>query len=195
MQINHDHISFSPSVRSLGVVLDQTWSFKQQVCNICRLAYLELRRNSTIHRYLSVDATKTLICAFVLSRIDYCNSSCWNSKVPVRQTPKIQNNAARIVFKSPKRCHVSPLLRSLHWLPITKRIDYKLSSSCFSVSNGPGPEYLSELLSMCTPSLRLRSASDTRLFRIPSFKTKTNGQRSFSFQAATVCLKQSPSNC
>ena len=61
MQINQVDISFSPSVRSLGVVLDQTWSFKQQVCNICRVAYLELRRISTIRHYLSVDATKTLI--------------------------------------------------------------------------------------------------------------------------------------
>ena len=84
MQINQVDISFSPSVRSLGVVLVQTLSFKQQVCNICRLAYLELRRISTIHRYLSVDATKTLVCAFVLSRIDYCNSSCLNPKAPVR---------------------------------------------------------------------------------------------------------------
>ena len=92
---------------------------------------------------------------------------------------KIQNNAARIVFKSPKHCHVSPLLRSLHWLPITKRIDYKLSSLCFSFINGTGPEYLSELLTVYTLSRQLRSASDTGLFRIPSFKTKTNGQRSF----------------
>ena len=72
MQINHDHISFSPSVRSLGVVLDQTVSFKQQhVLNICRVAYLELRIISTIRHYLSVHATKTLVSAFVLSRIEY----------------------------------------------------------------------------------------------------------------------------
>ena len=97
---------------------------------------------------------------------------------------KIQNNAARIVFKSPKHCHVSPLLRSL--LPITRRIDCKLFSFCFSVTNGTGPENLSELLTIYTPSRQLRSASDTRLLRIPSFKTKTNVQRSFSFLAATV---------
>ena len=99
---------------------------------------------------------------------------------------KIQNNAAHIVFKSPKHCHVSPLLHSLQWLPITKRIDYKLSSLCFSVINGTCPEYLSELLTIYTPSRQLHFTSDTRLFRISSFKTKTNWQRSFSFQAATV---------
>ena len=36
--------------------------------------YLELRRISTTRHYLSVDASKTLICAFVLSRIDDCNA-------------------------------------------------------------------------------------------------------------------------
>ena len=72
-QINRVDISFSPSVRSFCVVLNQTLSFKQHVLNICRVAYLELRRISTICHYLSADATRTLICAFVLSRIDYCN--------------------------------------------------------------------------------------------------------------------------
>ena len=37
-----------------------------------------------------------------------------------------------------------------------------------------------------TPSRQLCSASDTGLLWIPSFKAKTNGQRYFSFQAATV---------
>ena len=73
MRINQVDISFSPSVRSLGVVLDQTLSFKQHVLSICRVACLELRRIGTIRQYLSVDATQTLIFAFVLSRIDYCN--------------------------------------------------------------------------------------------------------------------------
>ena len=65
-QISHVDIFFSPSVRTLGVVLDQTLSFKQHVSSICRISYLELRRISTIRHYLSDDATKTLISAFVL---------------------------------------------------------------------------------------------------------------------------------
>ena len=60
--------------RSPCVVLNQTPSFKQHVFSICRVAYLEFRIISTIRHYLSVDATKILIRAFVLSRIDYCNS-------------------------------------------------------------------------------------------------------------------------
>ena len=74
MRINQVDISFSPSVRSLGVVLDQTLSFKKHVSRISTVAYLELRRISTNSHYLFVDAVKTLTCAIFLSRVVYCNS-------------------------------------------------------------------------------------------------------------------------
>ena len=83
----------------------------------------------------------------------------------------------------------------LHCLPVTKRIHYKLSSLCFPVINDTGPEHLSELLTTYTPSLQLRSASDTRLFRIHSCQTKANGQRSFfhvtPLLSGTISLKLS----
>ena len=40
----------------------------------------------------------------------------------------IQNSLARTVFNSPKTCHITPLLASLHWLKIKERIEYKLLS-------------------------------------------------------------------
>ena len=46
----------------------------QPVSRTCQICYFELRRINFIRHYLSQDALKTLISAFVLSRIDYCNS-------------------------------------------------------------------------------------------------------------------------
>ena len=85
MQINRVNICFSPSVHSLGVILDQTLSFKQHVLSSCTVSYLELRRISTIRHYLSVDAAKTLICSLKTRLLWFF--SCWNPKVPARQTP------------------------------------------------------------------------------------------------------------
>ena len=65
---------FSPSVRNLGVTLDSTLSLHQHVLNVCRVAYLALRRINSIRNLFSVDAVKTLVCSLVLSRLDYCNS-------------------------------------------------------------------------------------------------------------------------
>ena len=144
-----------------------------------------MRRISSIRHYLSTDATKTLVCAFVLSKLDYCNSLL--AGLPQKSLDRlqhIQNNAARLVCKARKFDHVSPLLHSLHWLPISNRIDYKLSTLTFSSISGSGPAYLQDLIDIYTPSRHLRSSSDDRILRVPqSIKKKTYGKRSFSFQA------------
>ena len=74
MNINGTCIKFSPSVRNLGVTLNSTLSLHQHVMNVCRVAYLELRRINSFRNLRSVDAVKTLVYSLVLSRLDYCNS-------------------------------------------------------------------------------------------------------------------------
>ena len=187
VNIKNTRVSFSTSVRSLGVTLDQSLSLQQHVSNICRSAYLELRRISSVRHYLSADATKTLVCAFVLSRIDYCNSLLAGLPLYLlHKLQRIQNNAARLVLRCSKFEHVTPLLHSLHWLPISDRINYKLATLSFSVVSGTAPDYLSDLLHLYTPSRPLRSSSDTRILVPATVRTKTYGERSFSFQAPSV---------
>ena len=184
LDLNGISVSFSPSVRSLGVTLDQSLTFQQHISSVCRATYLELRKISSIRHLLTTDATKTLVCAFVLSRIDYCNSLLAGlPKYQLDRLQKIQNNAARLILRSSRFESASPLLHSLHWLSISNRIEYKLSSLAFSALTGTGPVYLSELLNVYTPSRELRSSDDDRIFRIPHCRTKTYGQRTFSFQA------------
>ena len=127
---------------------------------------------------------KKLLCASVLSRLDYCNSLLAGCPTYLlTKLQKVQNNAARLIFRTPGRsAHVTPMLHSLHWLTIEQRIEYKLSLLCFHQA----PIYLSELLQLYTPSRQLRSSTDTRVFRIPSFRTKSCGQRSFSYQAPVI---------
>ena len=58
----------------------------------------------------------------------------------------------------------------------------------FKSVNNDGPSYLSDLLKFYSPSRQLRSSSDTRLLRIPSFRLKSFGQRKFSYQASSMEL-------
>ena len=90
-------------------------SLHQQVTNTCTAAYIELRRISSICQYLTVDATKTLIPAFVLSRLDYYNALL--SGVPqyrLVRLQRVQNAAARLTVKASKSDHITPILHSLH---------------------------------------------------------------------------------
>ena len=52
--------------------------------------------------------------------------------------------------------HVTPVLRMLHWLPVSTHIDFKLLFLIFKVLNGLGPLYLSELLKQYIPDRNLR---------------------------------------
>ena len=127
------------------------------------------------------------VCAFVLSRLDYCNSLLAGCpKYLLSKLPKVQNNAARLIFRTTRSAHVTHLLHSLHWLPIEQRIEYKLSLLCFKIISHQAPIYLSEVLHLYTPSRQLCSSTDTRVFRIPSFRTNSCGQRSFSYQAPVI---------
>ena len=49
------------------------------VSDIARICYFELRRLASIRRFLTSTATATLVSAFVLSRVDYCNSLLFGS--------------------------------------------------------------------------------------------------------------------
>ena len=63
----------------------------------------------------------------------------------------------------------------LLWLPIRKRIRYKVACTCFNAINGSGLAYLSELPHVYTLSRTLRSFSDTRMLKIQQYKRKTHG--------------------
>ena len=69
------NIPFSNSARNLGVILDSKLSMKKHVIKICQTAYFELKRISSIRRFLTEDAAKTLVTSYILSRLDYCNCS------------------------------------------------------------------------------------------------------------------------
>ena len=100
----------------------------KHVTNICRSAYAELRRISSIRHLLAVSATKTLLSAFVLSKLDHCNSLlCGSTQFTLDKLQRVQNSAARLVMKSrtgyqsaqgltTKKCHpcASTLSPTLH---------------------------------------------------------------------------------
>ena len=114
---------------------------------------------------------KKLLCAFVLSRLNYCNSLLAGCpKYLLSKLQKVKNNGARLTFRTTRSAYTTPMLHSLHWLPIEQRIEYRLSLLCFKIISHQAPIYHSELLHLYTPSWQLRSSTDTLVFRIPSFE-------------------------
>ena len=68
--IGNAQVPFKWFVKNLGFTFDCHLTMNVHVSNIARTCYFELRRLSSIRRFLTSTATATLVSAFVLSRID-----------------------------------------------------------------------------------------------------------------------------
>ena len=118
-------LASSTTVRNLGVIFYQDLSFNSHIKQTSRTAFFHLRNITKIRRILSKTDAEKLIHAFVTSRLDYCNSflsGCPNKSIKMLQL--IQNAAARVLTGTWKRDHSSPVLASLHWLPVKFRIEF-----------------------------------------------------------------------
>jgi len=107
---------------------------------------------------LSQKDAEKLVHAFVTSRLDYCNSllsGCSNKSLKSLQL--IQNAAARVLTKTKKRDHMTPVLAALHWLPVKSRITFKILLLTYKALIGDAPSYLKELVVPYCPTRELRS--------------------------------------
>ena len=115
-------------------------------------------------------------------KLDYCNSLYYNlPQSKLKRLQSIQNSLARCVTSSSCFQHITPGLKSLHWLKVEQRIQYKLISLTYSSLQLNSPLYLRRLLTIPTNHRSTRSTSVVTLFK-PSVKLET-GKRSFSFAA------------
>ena len=173
-------------VRDLGAMLDMHMSMVPQVNNTCKLAYHHLRLIGKVRKLITKEACIKAVNALVTSRLDYNNGlllSLPSSLLSRLQV--VQNSAARLIAGVRRRDHITPTLRSLHWLPVKERIVYKLMLVTYKVVNNLSPPaYLSSLLQAYTPARQLRSGNRS-LLQVPVIHRKA-GERSFHHGAPSL---------
>ncbi|KAL0148215.1 hypothetical protein M9458_056447 [Cirrhinus mrigala] len=170
-------------VRNLGVILESDLSFSSHVKAVTKSAYYHLKNIARIRCFVSSQDLEKLVHAFITSRVDYCNGLLTGlPKKTIRQLQLIQNAAARILTRTRKSEHITPVLRSLHWLPVIFRIDFKVLLLIYKSLNGLGPKYIADMLTEYKPNRPLRSLGASQL-ELPSIHTK-QGESAFSYYAA-----------
>ena len=112
----------------------------------------------------------TLANFLVSSRLDHCNSLYFASRT--------SRNSSRfkilllVSSHTPKYQHITPVLKDLHWLPITQRIEYKISLLTFKAIMNGQPSYLHQLLIPQTHYSSTRSSQASVPF-VPRTRTST----------------------
>ena len=180
LKVGTKHIKISPQFKTLGVILDKHMRLDKQVNRITKSVYLQIRKISKVRRQLNRRITETLVNTLVTSRLDYCNSLlCGVPKKTIKKLQCAQNASARLIMLAKKRDHVTPLLRELHWLPVTYRSDFKTLIITYKVLNGLAPQNINNLLTAYVPRRNLRSANQRFLDR-PTISRNNFGKRAFA---------------
>ncbi|XP_067025693.1 uncharacterized protein [Acropora muricata] len=180
INIGEESISPVESCRNIGVTYDETLSFDEHIRSITKTAFWHLRNIYQIRHYLDTDSLLILVHAFSNSKLDFCNSLLIGvPKCLLKRLQSVQNAAARLVSGSRKYDHISPVRHQLHWLPVDKRIIYKILLMVFKCLHNLAPSYLSNLIIEYTPNRALRSSSKNLLV-VPPSRTKGYGDRALS---------------
>ena len=179
----------SDSVKNIGAVLDSQMKMDKQVNQICKSAWYNLYQLGKIKRYLSESQLKSVIQAFVVSKLDMNNGLLAGlPKYLISKLQSVQNASAKFVSGMNRYDQIEPPLKELHWLPVKHRIDFKLLLLCYKSLNGHGPEYLKELLVPYVPARTLRSSNASILVE-PRSTMKTYGDRAFGSVAPRLWNK------
>ena len=182
--VGESFVQFSNTAKNLGVLFESDLSASAIVKSIMRKAYGEIRQISKIRHLITTNVATVLINALVLSKLDYCNSLLVGAnEQKLKRLQIVQNDAARLILKKRRREHATPLLASLHWLPIRQRIIYKIVVMCHKCMYSHAPCYITDLICIKEHERQLRSSNDITQLKIPNMKLKTFGERSFYYTA------------
>ena len=184
-------------------VLDSQLSFKAHIAsviqscsftfyNICKIRPFLTQESAQLgaaHHSDMLPFRQWRLIPSGISKLDYCNSLL--TGLPACALKPLQLIQNVLVFNQTKFSHVSPLLRSLHRLPVVARTEYKTLMLTFKAAKGMAPPYLQNLINPYNPTRSLRSAN-TGMLKEPSLKTpgqKSTRPRQFALQAPKLWNK------
>ena len=179
-------IALSSRVRNLGICIDSSFTLATHVNNIVRTCNFHLKNLWRIRRFIDVKTCHHAVRALILSRIDYCNSLfVVLSAKDKRKIESVQNRAARLVFRVGQRVQISPLLKELHWLPFSQRVQFKLGLYVHKLISNTAPSYLADTIALYVPTRDIRSKTDTTRLIVPR-SNLSSAEKRFSVTAARV---------
>ena len=130
-------VNLSNKITTLGVTLDSTLNFNAHVSSVCKTSYYHLQALKHIRPVLTQDMAASIAVALVQSRLDYANYAMLTilyqtSANNIHKLQRVRNMAARLVTRN-KFAHSDIDLSELHWLPVSKRINFKIAILTYKI--------------------------------------------------------------
>ena len=176
-------IHTSTNIRNLGAYLDETMSMTTHIDAKCRSAFMHLYNLRGIRKFLTPTTTECLVHAFITSQLDYANSLLVGvPAVHMEKLQRIQNMSARLIAGARKFDRITPILKELHWLPVTERVKFKVLLLTFKALHGMSPQYIADMIKVSQQERDHRS-NYTVTLQGHTTKCSTFGDRAFCVSA------------
>ena len=180
-----DTIDRSSCISYLGAFLDRNLTLKEHIKRKSTTSIRNVYKIKKIRKFLTAQATETLVLGLVISHLDYGNSlliGCPPTTLDIYQ--KVQNMCAKL-FSRGKSMKVQQK-HSSHYTGYwsKQRIDYKLLCIAHNCKYGKAPQYLKDLLINKTVIRSLHSSKYANTdFIVPFNQCKTFVDSSFLYYA------------
>ena len=188
LDVNGVLIPRSRSIKFLGADLDEILSFKGMINRKCRVAISNLQKLRLIRKCLTPEAAKIVAHGLVIAHLDYANAIYIGlPQVEINKLQRVQNMAAKVITCAGRYDSSTEALKTLHWLPIHLRIQFKIATLVFRSLHGTAPKYLCDLIKLeSNDRYRLRSREQQNILAVPFTKCKTFADRAFSVAGPKV---------
>ena len=195
IKIGQAEVSPVSSVRNLGAWFDSHLDMSTHVTKACASAFYYLYNIRHIRKYLSRESTEKPFLAFITSKLDYCNGLLYGApEHQIKKLQRVMNASARLVYRAPKCCYITPLLRELHSLPVRLRVDFKILLVTFKILQGVAPSYFKDLVSVLPDShYQLRRNNKWYIVRKTSAKNEEDHGGSRVSDSCLLHMEQSSS--
>ena len=173
--INNNCVRFVHSAKNLGVVLDDELTFEIQIIKIVKSCFDVIRKLSKIKAFLTYEQLRTAVCAFIFSKLDYCNALYYGVNCHLLdKLQSVQNSAARLLKKKIgfNDLSIHGYIKKCHWLRVKERIIFKTCLLVHKCLYGVAPASLVKLITY---------SSSSRTMLLTQYPYKSSfGDRSFS---------------
>jgi len=128
---------------NLGVIFDSSLTFSEHISPLSKSCFISIGDLRRIRNTLVYSTAQTIATSLFHVGFDYCNSLFINlPRCQLDRLHLILNSTARAVSKTPRLSHILPILKSLHWLKIDQRIQYKVLHLPYKTLQSQRPSYL-----------------------------------------------------
>ena len=166
------------SAKDLGVTLDSHLTYDCHISNVVSSCVAKLCQINRVKNSFDGKTLEQLISSLVFSKMLYC-STVWSntSTTNIKKLQLVQNFACKIVTKTRKFDHVTPLLHELNWLSVDQLLFFRATVMTYKCMNHLAPSYLSSKF-VKRSDIHNRRTRNREALQIPFFRS------------AVLCLKR-----